>query len=277
MSNNDLLQTVCSDIYTLTGIKPVVYDADMQILYAHPLSMGPFCQKIRSDPAVARRCRACDRAGLERCRNTGEICIYHCHMGFTEAAAPILERGIVVGYLLFGQLLEEGNRCRVIEQLRSGMYKDPEILSGLLEAVPTTETATILACARLISMCASYIHLQRAVMQSDADMARTLDSYIRQNCARDLSIAHLCRRFGISRGTLYNISKRAFGTGITEYIGSCRVDAAIELLQQTDLTVSRIAELSGIHDANYLTKLIKKRTGLTPTRLRRSRNPSPAE
>lgn len=272
MSDTKLLQTVCNDIYTLTGIKPVVYNADMQILYAHPQAMGPFCRRIRCDSTVARRCIACDRAGLERCRTTGEVCIYHCHMGFTEAAAPILDRGVVVGYLLFGQLLEAENRSLVLERIRQEALEGHAVLRTLLEAMPATRTDTILASARLISMCASYIHLQRAVVRSNENLAYTIDSYIRQNCAGNLTIVQLCKRFGISRGTLYNVSKSAFGHGITEHIRQRRLDIAIELLLQTDLPVFRIAEQCGINDANYLTKLIKARTGLTPVRLRHSRN-----
>lgn len=269
MKDQELLKTVCSDIYAITGIKPAIYDAAMRLVYAHPLAMGAFCRAVRSDPAMAEQCLACDRAGFSQCRKTGEICIYRCHMGLTEAAAPIMDRGTVIGYFLFGQLLEESCRGRIIERIKSGGFQNSQQLLDLLAEMEPTEEAVIRASARLMSMCASYVQLQHVVKVQHKDLALSIAEHISRNFAGEITMEQLCRQFGISRGTLYTISKNTFGVGITEYIRNCRIDAAVELLRSTDKPVYQVAEAVGINDANYLTKLIKKRTGRTPKELRR--------
>ena len=267
MTDSDSLKSLCEDIYDITGIKPVIYDAGMGIVYSHPLSMGQFCRQVRQDPERHKKCLACDRAGFDQCRRTGELCIYRCHMGLTEAAAPIIDRGTVIGYLLFGQLLEEGAEQEIRDKLTRGNFENKAQLLALLEEMEPTQQRIIRASARLMAMCASYIRLQHVLKRQHKDLALSIADHINQNYSQELSIPQLCRQFGISRGTLYTISKNAFGVGITDYIRSCRINAAMELLQSTDLPVCRVAEAVGINDANYLTKLIKKQTGLTPKQL----------
>jgi len=267
MKDQELLKNVCADIYAITGIKPVIYDANMQVVYAHPLSMSAFCREVRRDPIMAEKCLVCDREGFAQCRKTGDICIYRCHMGFMEAAAPIMEGGVVIGYFLFGQLLTPGARDEVKYKI-TGM-KDQDILLSYLQSMMEADEETILASARLMSMCASYIRLQQVIKTQHKEVALMIAEYIRQNYGKELTIPALCQQFGVSRGTLYQISKDAFGMGITDYIRQCRLDGAVSLLKQGNLPVYKIAETVGIPDANYLAKLIKKHTGLTPRALRR--------
>jgi AraC-like DNA-binding protein len=66
----------------------------------------------------------------------------------------------------------------------------------------------------------------------------------------------LCRALGASRGTIYTVSKNAFGMGVSDYIRSRRISAAIALLKVGEMPIYKIAETVGITDANYLTKLI---------------------
>jgi len=268
MNAQEQLKSICDDIYAITGIKTVIYDAAMRSVYAHPLAMGEFCGEVRRDPAMLKRCLACDEAGFAQCRRTGEICVYHCHMGLTEAAAPIVDRGTVIGYFLFGQLLEESCRDRVRERVEAGGFQNRQKLLDLLAAMEPTQESVIQASARLMSMCASYVQLQHVVGVRHKELAVAIAEYIQRRYADEITIEQLCRYFGISRGTLYTISKNTFGMGITDYIRTCRNDAAVELLRSSEKPVYQIAEEVGINDANYLTKLVKKHTGKTPRELR---------
>ena len=268
MKAQESFKSVCDDIYAITGIKPVIYDAGMQLVYAHPLSMGEFCQQIRCLPSMTERCLQCDRVGFEQCRKSGEINIYHCHMGLTEAVTPVVDHGTVIGYILFGQLLEKSARDEVAKTIREMQLPNEPLLLELLSCMTSADEEIIRASARLMSMCAHSIELQRMIKMQHGELAVSIADYIGENLREEITIGLLCRRFGISRGTLYTISRNAFGMGITEYIQSRRLDAAVELLRKNELPVYRVAEAVGIGDANYFTKLIKKRTGMTPKQLK---------
>ena len=95
MKHVEQIKQMCDDIYEITGIKAVFYDADMRCVYFHPGSMGPFCSCIRQDAELTEACLRCDREGFAQCRKTGELVIYQCHMGLTEAVAPVLDNEVL--------------------------------------------------------------------------------------------------------------------------------------------------------------------------------------
>lgn len=264
------LHGICADLYRITGIKAVVYDADMKIVYSHPETMGTFCTAIRRLPALCAECIACDRAGFEKCRTTKDICIYQCHMGLTEAIAPIMDNGMVTGYLMFGQLLSEGTKETVFERIaRLSEAADKPLLREEIERMAETDDEKIRAAARLIGMCSEYIRLRGALKAPAETPEMHIDRYIRRQMSNpSLSPAALAAEMNISRGTLYNRCKAAFGMGASEYIRALRLGEAERLLKETDLPVYEIAARVGIEDANYLAKLLKQRTGLTPKQLR---------
>lgn len=269
MNNQEQLTNICTDIYTITGIKPVIYNAKMQIIYAHPLAMCAFCKELRKDPINESRCLYCDQTGFEACRKSGELYIYQCHMGLTEAVAPIIDRGSVIGYLLFGQLLQNEAKEKIEEQIKKGSFGNKQLLLKHLAAMEPSEEHIIRASARLMAMCTSYLRLQNILKQQQEDLTAALTTYINEHLSEDLSSPALCKQFGISRSTLYVLSKNSLGMGIGSYIRNCRIKKAIKLLQSSSLPVYQIAEEVGIQDANYFSKLIKQQTGKSPKKIQK--------
>ena len=62
------------------------------------------------------------------------------------------------------------------------------------------------------------------------------------------------------------------GTGITphEYLISCRIKNAKRLLWNSKIPVKEVAERSGFGCQQYLNKVFKKKTGMTPGSYRKS-------
>ena len=268
MKNIEIIRSICNDIYCITKIKTVIYDKDMNCIFGHSHAMCDFCRALREDKNIYEKCIRCDRMGFEKCRETGETVIYKCHMGFTESATPIIDNDTVVGYILFGQLLSEGSRDDIAVRIVNGNFSNKEKLLSLLEDIPLTEDRIISASARLISMCASYVRLRSILSREQNDISMAIGKYISESLSDPkLSIGSICTAFSISRGTLYNISKRAYGMGISEYIRKIRIEKAIELIKNGEEPIYIIAEKVGICDPNYLTKLVKEKTGLTPKKL----------
>ncbi|MEG2159130.1 MAG: AraC family transcriptional regulator, partial [Clostridia bacterium] len=51
-----------------------------------------------------------------------------------------------------------------------------------------------------------------------------------------------------------------------------RLYMAMEMLKNSKKTIAEIASTVGIPDYNYLSKLIQKKTGMSPTKYRKSEN-----
>ena len=100
--------------------------------------------------------------------------------------------------------------------------------------------------------------VQKTILIIDADLSA------------DLSPSLLAKSQGITLSYLSSAFKRDTGMTITEYILSRRIEYAEYLLTTTDLEIQTVALHCGIMDAQYFSKLFKKRTGKTPTAFRQS-------
>lgn len=271
MKSNELIKNIFQDIYDITGIKAALFDGDMICLYTQPGGFGEFCRCLRSTGDYVCQCTQYDRDCFAECRRTGEPVIQPCYMGLIETAIPIREDDMTVGYLQMGPLLPENARQEIAQRLESSSHPHKEALLQALEAMTETKDSVIRASTRLLRMCADYIKFRDILRMRQESLELRIRHYVVSNYSDPgLSMKNMCRDLGISRGTLYNISKNAFGMGITEYIREYRIRKAVEMIRQGGVSVCRVAEAVGIGDANYLTKLVKKHTGMTPKKLQKA-------
>ena len=120
-----------------------------------------------------------------------------------------------------------------------------------------------------MTMCAGNIQLKDILKLRRESLADKVEAYLHKHLSDPtLSIQDICREFGISRGTLYTVSKEAFGTGITVHLRCLRIQKAIALVRQGTVPNYRIAEEVGFGDPNYLAKVIKAQTGQTPRKMK---------
>ena len=96
-----------------------------------------------------------------------------------------------------------------------------------------------------------------------------LSRFLERHLAEDLSGERICREFGISRTTLYKLSRELFGCGISDHISRLRIQAAASLLTGGDLTNAEICRRVGIRDYNYFFRIFRKQMGMTPREYRR--------
>lgn len=98
---------------------------------------------------------------------------------------------------------------------------------------------------------------------------------IRQNYAGLYGVEELSGQLGVSKSHLVRVFSAEMGMGPGQYLTAVRVDAAKALLAQRDYPLEVVATLCGFSGANYLCKVFKKHTGLTPAAFR-ARNAGPA-
>jgi AraC-like DNA-binding protein len=271
MEKIEQFKAVCDDVETATGIKTVLFGADKRILHAQKDSMCAFCSKVRELPEMREACRTCDHRGIIGCEDGQEIHIYRCHMGLVEAVAPIMENGIPIAYLMFGQILAENGRDAVRHAIdRLPEKADKAALHKLLTALPETSESRIRAAARVLAMCASYVHLKAMISAPREDPAHRVAAFITAHLSDPaLSVSMLCTAVGLSRTALYEIFRQTFGKGIRAYIHEKRAREAHRLLQGTDHSVERIAAEVGLRGRDQLTALLKRIYGKSPRQIRK--------
>ncbi|MGI9551919.1 MAG: hybrid sensor histidine kinase/response regulator transcription factor, partial [Aurantibacter sp.] len=81
----------------------------------------------------------------------------------------------------------------------------------------------------------------------------------------DFSVEMLVREMGLSRSNLYLKFKELTGLSSSEFIRSIRLKRAVQLLENSDLSVKEIMYMTGFNTASYFSKCFKKQFGMIPS------------
>ncbi len=102
-----------------------------------------------------------------------------------------------------------------------------------------------------------------------SSVIRTVQGYVVQHCADDLSLEQLAGLVYLSPSYLSRLFKRETGETLSSYIQGVRIEQAKSLLRATSLKTYEIAERIGIPDPVYFSRIFKKVTGCKPKDYRR--------
>ena len=97
-----------------------------------------------------------------------------------------------------------------------------------------------------------------------SSMVESLDAYIRENCADEISNTEIGAIFGYHPFYVSRVLKEKKGITLRQYIINYRLKAAKRMLEHTKLSMAEIAEETGFTDASYFTKTFRQTFGMTP-------------
>ena len=122
-----------------------------------------------------------------------------------------------------------------------------------------------------------YKLLQTIVLKlkpSDIAIDTTLQSaigYITDNWDKNFSVADIAKKCCVSESTIYHLFQQNLGQTPVSFVNSIRINVAIEHLENSSHSISRISELVGFHSENHFRKIFTFLTGMTPLKFRKSR------
>lgn len=112
------------------------------------------------------------------------------------------------------------------------------------------------------------------------DIITDVIEYLDSNYAEKYDRIELSKKFGLNEDYMGQIFKKATGTNISNYINTSRINAARELLVDTDVKVIDIAYHVGFDNLTHFHRQFKIHTGSTPNEYRqkmKSRQPTDVE
>ena len=124
----------------------------------------------------------------------------------------------------------------------------------------------------MVDMFMTYCRLVKkySIRQYSPPVQKAL-TYIESDLSADLSLSTLAAMQNISASYLSNIFKKETDKTVTEYVNGKRMDYAAHLLATTKQQIQSIAQICGIVDVQYFSKLFKKVKGMTPKEYRKAR------
>ena len=104
----------------------------------------------------------------------------------------------------------------------------------------------------------------------DSTIQSAID-YIIENWDKDFSIADIARKCCVSESTIYHLFKKTLGQTPISFVNSIRINIAIEHLENSNYSISKISELVGFSSENHFRQTFYKMTGTTPLKFRKNK------
>ncbi len=162
----------------------------------------------------------------------------------------------------------------VLDRFSFFFEKDAEAFTQLTEALTEIDKCqNVKSLRKAFNTFLSDLHksMQQKRKGSNHDAALDAKEYIDRNFSDpDLSLRLLAERAGLSPAYLGKIFTAVTTWSFNDYLNHVRVEAAAELLRDTNLPVNSISEQVGVTNSNYFYSLFKKHYGVTPSAYRKS-------
>ena len=218
--------------------------------------------------------------------NAGEVLILspgqgHSYVDNSDDAA--------VWYLTFSPKLlslteEHFFQQQFVQPLSDGLLQLPQLLhpghpayEQVMEAFEMTKycstlkpnykafryAMTVSICAALLPWC-NQPEVQHSTIRSNNPVIQQVMSFIRRNYLQALDLNTIADQVHLHPNYLCALFKKHTGQTVIYHLHRTRIDTAIYLLENSQLTTSQIAERSGYRNESVFYQKFKSVTGMTP-------------
>lgn len=269
--NLNNVRAFMKDFYDITNLRIALYDADFQVLLTYPNLGCDLCNLISKTPEGRLRCHQSDNLGLLETRYAKKVHTYICHAGLTELCFPIKYNMEIVGYLIFGQLLDERISSRQNVAICCHDLIDDHITwQNAIENLSPMHMDYILSCSHIMEACIQSVLLDTMLKISQNSLWQKIDAWVNANIDKKILLSDLSRELMVSESTISHKAKEMVGQSMGEFILRRKMSKACEYLLVTDLKIHEIAGKVGIPDYNYFSRVFKKIYGLSPIQYRKN-------
>lgn len=264
------LKRLLASFYEITGLRYSAVDSEYNVVCASS-SLSEFCSRIHALPEGYARCVESDTHEARSTSIHTSMRIYRCHAGVTEVAIPIIGEGQIVAYLFVGQVLNSAE-C-IEEQWQSARrclnwHPDRDLLEEPFKKLRIVSEQTLEACATILRACSAYIWLDGVVKTNALSDTQRVNAYVDANYTSKITLGSMAKALSMSKTKLCMLACKE-QTTVMQMIRKRRIAAAKKYLENTEYTITEIADMVGISDYNYFTKVFKSMEGLTPRHYRK--------
>lgn len=142
-------------------------------------------------------------------------------------------------------------------------YEAARLLDRLIHGKSAPDKTILLPPVRVVSRRSSDI-----MAIADSDLAAAI-RFMHDHAHRDINMTHVLKDVPMSRRSLERKCRQALGRSPADELQRIRIQRAKELLNSTDLPITKIATQAGFGAGKYLSTIFHKQTGMTPSAYRR--------
>ena len=154
-----------------------------------------------------------------------------------------------------GKIYKPGPRKRLVSTFER-MFQDFIIRDKYFEiSLGQSLIKLILDAARLIA---------EGSGETEDDRMNRIIAAIHKNISEEISVSSLAEEEYISEGHLRALFHKRYGMSPKQYITALRISSAKQLLEDSNMTITEVAEQVGIRDPLYFSRFFRQETGLSP-------------
>ncbi len=272
--NCEKLNEILCLVHNLTGITVGILDLNLNFIARYPEGKNPFCAYVQTSPTGLSRCTESDTHLLKLCVEQKCPVSHTCHAGLRDTAFPIFRSGIAVGYMIFGQVLENGKKqvsFHVVQNNLKELGLDTARLKTYYRELSFISQDKIDSASQLIQMLLKYIWSEQLITQKNDTPFEDALKIIDEHLTEEINVADLCQQVGTCKNVLYKQFNTHLGCSIKAYINQQRILRAEQLLKTTDYPISAIATMVGMSNDNYFCRAFKAQIHQTPMQYRKKR------
>jgi len=123
----------------------------------------------------------------------------------------------------------------------------------------------------LLVLICRYHQERKAYIKESDKIIYEVSKYIQEHFGEELTLTGLSKYFAVSESFLSRKFKAVTGVGLNQYLTIVRINNGARLLQETKLSITKVAEKCGFSDSNYFSSVFKKLKGVTPLHYRKQK------
>jgi AraC-like DNA-binding protein len=205
-------------------------------------------------PMLAARFERYLEAVSLHCGHRLETALAHLEVGFEDMGASLLEAGVL--------------EAKSLATMRSALWR---------AAADARSTNEVFAAYRRAFADVSDAVERPVPARRDRSLHRAVE-YIRNHFTESLRISAVARVAGFTRSHFSRLFIEREGMPFEDYVMRLRLERSRQLLTDTELSVGRVAELSGFASPQYFCRVFRRVVKITPSEFRqaprRARNES---
>ena len=110
---------------------------------------------------------------------------------------------------------------------------------------------------------------QDILRQKDIEQIKKVVKQLKSSVSERTTLRELSKETGINGNKLQKGFKYLYGDTVNDFIKKYRLKTALELLRNSDKTISEISYAVGFANSSYLSKLFREKYGITPKEFRK--------
>lgn len=155
-------QLIQDELALVTGMAIITVDYKGEPVTRHS-RCSKFCEIMRNDPEMSKKCRKCDARGGFEAAKINDIYIYRCHSDIIDAAVPIVVDDKYMGAVMMGQVIiqekmpTEHEYLEKIYSTPKELSYDPNKIMGYLNKLPRMSFKEVNRIVNMIYHISNYI------------------------------------------------------------------------------------------------------------------------